>query len=129
MTVLRARGVSFDPSAGDQQMRPRLIIEPADLDSRTTVSCVVDELTVTNEHAGVRDVIGGTAEEQKISGAQVFAVDRENAVPCGLLVRIARHVDSAASHQHLRKAGTIESKTGPPAPRICDSEELSGQFD
>ena len=49
--------VSFEPSATDQQMRPGLIVQPADLDSRMAVSCVVDELTVTDEHAGVRDVI------------------------------------------------------------------------
>ena len=49
--------VSFEPSASDQQMRPGLSVQPADLDSRMAVSCVVDELTVTDEHAGVRDVI------------------------------------------------------------------------
>jgi hypothetical protein len=39
-------------------MRPGLIVEPADLDSRMAVGCVVNELTVADEHSGVRDVTG-----------------------------------------------------------------------
>jgi hypothetical protein len=110
-------------------MGPGLIIQPADLDSGMAKGCVMDKLTVANEHAGMRDVIGGTAEKQKISSVQVLPVDSCNAVPGRLLVGIAWHIDAPASHQHLRESGTIESKTRAPAPGVGHAKELSRQLD
>jgi hypothetical protein len=75
------------------------------------------------------NLIGSAAKEQQVAGAQVFAVDGGNAIPRGLLIGVAWHVDAAASHQHLRKTGAVESKAGATSPCVGDSEEPFPQFD
>ena len=81
------------------------------------MDCVVNKLTFSNVHAGMRNVVRRAPEEEKISGAQVFTVDGRYSCPRSLEIGITRHVDSAAAHQHLRETGAVIAQAGAPTPR------------
>ena len=70
---------------------------------------VMDELAMTNEHAGVRDVVGRAAKEEEISRPQMLAIHRNYTTPCGLQVCVAGHIDAPAAHQHLGESGSNRS--------------------
>ena len=110
--------LSFHSAAGDQQTRPRLIVQAADLDDRMTVGGVVNKLAIANVHSGVSNVFRRGTEEEKVPGLKVLALDRDHALPRGLLVRVAGHDFPAGAHQHLRKAGTVKAKAGTASPQI-----------
>jgi len=93
------------------------------------VSGVVDELAVSDVHAGVGDVSGVIAEKEEVAGLQIFAIDRSDAGPCSLQVRIARHDDTPLAHEHLREAGTIEAEIRRATPGVSDAEESPGGGD
>ena len=63
----------------------------------------MNELAVTDEHSRVSDVIGRAAKKQKIPGPQMLSINRNHSAPGSLQVRIARHINAPASHQHLRE--------------------------
>ena len=65
---------------------------------------VVNQLAMPDVHASMRDVIRSAAEEQKVAGAQMLAIDSNNSAPGSLQIGITRHIDSATAHQHLGKA-------------------------
>ena len=76
-------------------MRPGFVIQAADLYDWVPISAVVDELSIANIHAGVRDLASGRAEKYQVTGLKSFAINRSHAGPCRLPVRIARHIESA----------------------------------
>jgi hypothetical protein len=53
----------FHPSAGDEQVRPGLVVQAADLNDGMTIGGVVNELTAANVHPCMRDVLLGRAEK------------------------------------------------------------------
>jgi len=77
---------------------------------------VVNKLTVTDVHSGVRDGFRRGAKEEQIARLESFAVYGNHARPRGLLVGIARHIDAARPHQHLRETGAIVAKARTPTP-------------
>jgi hypothetical protein len=107
---------SLHSPAADQKLRPGLIVEAADLDDRTSVGGVVNKLSVTDIHSGVGNVARAGTKEEQVAGLQVFALDRDHASPCGLLIGVAGHVEAAGAHQHLREAGAVEAKARSASP-------------
>src|SRR5208283_2762101 len=95
-------------TAGHQEFGPWGIVEAADLNHGMAVGGGLDELAVTDVHAGVSDLGRRVAEEQKVSGLEVVALDRSDTFPGGLLVGVARHVDATGAQQHLSEAGAVE---------------------
>jgi hypothetical protein len=61
--------------ARHQQTRPWLIFQSADLYTGVAISRVMNKLATPNEHSGMSDVIGRTAEKQKVPGAKSFPID------------------------------------------------------
>lgn len=53
----------FHPSAGDEQVRPGLVVQAADLNDGMSIGGVVNELTAANVHPCMRDVLLGRAEK------------------------------------------------------------------
>jgi len=84
---------------------------------------VMDELAMTNEHAGVRDVIGRAAKEEEISHPQMLAIHRNYTTPCGLQVCVAGHIDAPAAHQHLGESGAIVAQARASTPKIGHAQE------
>ena len=66
---------------------------------------------------------------KKIARLKVFALDRDNTLPRGLLVCITGHDNTASADQHLREARAVKTKTGTASPQVRNPEETLGQFD
>src|SRR5258708_8235307 len=97
-------------------MRPRVVVETADLDHWMAVCSVVNELAVADVHAGMRNLVSGGAEKEEVAGLQVFTFDGNYSRPCGLLVGIARHVDAAGAKQHLSETRAVIAEAGKTSP-------------
>lgn len=69
-----------------------------------SIGGVVDELAVSDVHAGVRNIFQRRAKKEQISGLQIAPFDLGHAAPSRLQIGIARHVDAAGADQHLREA-------------------------
>jgi hypothetical protein len=89
----------------------------------------MNKTPVLNEHAGMIAVISRVAEEEKIPCPQLFAAEGNRASPSCPLIGISGHYDSAATHQHLRKARAIKAKTRCAAPGVSHSQEAARQSD
>jgi hypothetical protein len=55
-------------------MSPRLIIQATDLNSRMTVSRVVNKSAMTNKHSRMRNVTRFAPKEEKISSTHFFCL-------------------------------------------------------
>ena len=53
----------------------------------------------------------------------MLAVDGRYPFPSRLQISIARHIDAATTHQHLRKTGAVIAQARAATPRIGHSEE------
>src|SRR5579859_3106124 len=88
---------SLHSPRGDQEFVPRFLVEAADLDHGMPVGCGLDELAIADKHARVSDFLRGVSEKEEIARLELFAVDGNDAGPCGLLVGVAGHVDAAGA--------------------------------
>src|SRR5580698_1962480 len=118
----------FHSAAGDQKVSPGLVVDAADLDDRMSVGAVVNELAIADEHSGVSDVARRGTEKKQVARLKILTVDWDHTFPRGLLVGIARHVEPAGAHQHLREARTVEAKTRTASPQIGKPEKTLGEF-
>src|ERR1017187_10247607 len=107
---------SFHPAAGDQKLCPGLIVKAADLDDRMSVGSVLNELAIADEHSRMINVPWGGTEEEQVARLEIFAVYGDHAAPRGLFVCVARHIEAAGTHQHLRETGAVEAKARPASP-------------
>src|SRR5205809_1065886 len=89
----------------------------------------MNELAMSNEHAGMRDAIGRAAEKEKVAGAESFSLDRIRTWPCRLQVGVSRHDDSTAAHKHLRETRTVEPQAGRARPGVSGSKKAASEND
>src|SRR5690242_8151392 len=84
---------------------------------------------MSNEHAGMRDVIGRAAEKEKITGAESFSVDRISTWPCSLQVGVSRHDDSTTAHKHLRETRAVKPQARGARPCVSGSKKVASESD